>query len=43
MNRRDFFKFGLGGAGLAVGGGLGYSKEKIPRPKEEKLMGIPGG
>jgi len=36
MNRRDFFKFGLGGAGLAVGGGLGYSKEKIPPPQGGK-------
>ena len=36
MNRRDFYKFGLGGAGLAVGGGLGCSKEKIPQPQEGK-------
>jgi len=41
MNRRDFFKFGLGGAGLAVGGGLACSKEKIPQPQEGKTYEHP--
>jgi len=41
MNRRDFFKFGLGGAGLAVGGGLACSKEKIPQPQGGKTYTHP--
>ena len=30
MNRRDFFKFGLGSTGLAVGGGLASSLDTAP-------------
>ncbi len=41
MNRRDFFKFGIGGAGLAMGGGLASSSDKPPSPEGLNIHGHP--
>lgn len=41
MDRRDFFKFGLGGVGLAVGGGLASSKEKAYSSPGREIHGHP--
>ncbi len=41
MNRRDFFKFGLGGGGLAVGGGLTSGSDKRPYSSSQNIHGHP--
>ena len=41
MNRRDFVKFGLGGAGLAAGGGFVSRNEQKPSSTFSKKFGHP--
>ena len=41
MNRRDFVKVGLGGAGLAAGGGFVSSNEQKPSSTFSKKFGHP--
>jgi len=41
MNRRDFFKFGFGGAGLAVGSGLASSADNSPSSPGRSVYGHP--
>lgn len=41
MNRRDFFKAGLGGTGLAVGGGLASSAGKSSSSSGRSIYGHP--
>jgi len=41
MRRRDFFKFGFGGAGLAVGSGLASSVDNSPSSPGRSVYGHP--
>jgi hypothetical protein len=41
MKRRDFFKFGFGGAGLAVGSGLASSADNSPSSPGRSVYGHP--
>jgi epoxyqueuosine reductase len=41
MKRRDFFKFGIGGAGLAVGSGLASGADNSPSSPGKSVYGHP--